>query len=291
VTADAANVRASYERFAQAVRNAEMQSYLLGQSGKGPTKLGSTTTDQVFIPIVPCRIVDTRNVGGPISAGFTRNFNFYASSASFDWATQGGAAGTASSTCPGTVNPNGGAPSAAVVTVQVVSPSAAGNWILWGGASPIPTISGLNWTGPGQILANTTVIPSGGRTGPPGPGGAILDFAVAYNGPTGSAQLVADVVGYLVENQATALQCVQVNSGNVIIPPNTSTSADASCPTGYTLTGGGFLINEGSGGVVNDWLWTSYPVGPNTWRTNWSNQTGANRNGVTYAVCCRVPGK
>jgi hypothetical protein len=81
------------------------------------------------------------------------------------------------------VNPNGGAPSAAVITVSVVSPAAAGNWVLWGGANPMPTASSLNWSA-GQTLANTTVVGAGGRTGS-GPGGAIQDFAVAYNGPSG----------------------------------------------------------------------------------------------------------
>src|SRR5437773_4938685 len=189
-----ADAKAAYAQFTEAVRGAEMQLYQTTYSGKAPLKLGSTTTDQVFIPIAPCRIVDTRNVGGMIAAGTTRNFYFYASNSSFDWSTQGGAAGAASSTCPGTINPNGGAPSAAVVTVTVVSPSAAGNWIIWGGANPIPTISALNWNA-GDIDANTTIIPGGGRSSS-GPGGPVKDFAVAYNGPSGSAHFVADVVGY-----------------------------------------------------------------------------------------------
>ena len=37
-------------------------------------KLGSLANDQVFTPIPGCRLVDTRNVGGPISAGTARQF-------------------------------------------------------------------------------------------------------------------------------------------------------------------------------------------------------------------------
>jgi hypothetical protein len=92
VRVDTADAKASYAEFAQAVRSAVMQSYQLALAGKSPVKLGSTSIDQVFIPIVPCRIVDTRNVGGPISAGAARNFNFYANAAGFDWASQGGLA-------------------------------------------------------------------------------------------------------------------------------------------------------------------------------------------------------
>ena len=56
--------------------------------------------------------------------------------------------------------------------------------MLCGGANPIPLASALNWTAPGDLLANTTVIPGGGRSGS-GPGGAVKDFAVKYNGPSG----------------------------------------------------------------------------------------------------------
>src|SRR5947207_8139140 len=204
----AESAKNSYTRFAEAVRSARFKSYMLAKSGKGHMKLGSPSDDQVFVPIVPRRIVDTRNVGGPIAAGTTRNFLFYATSAADDWSAQGGVAGPAGTTCPGTVLPNGGvySPSAAVVTITVVSPTAAGNWIAWGGANPIPTASALNWSAAGQVLANTTVIPEGGRSGS-GSGGPIGDFAVRYNGATGSAHFVADVVGYLVASRASALDC------------------------------------------------------------------------------------
>src|SRR4029453_9142960 len=69
----AGGAKTSYARFTRAFRGARMQAYTAGQSGKGHMKLGSATTDQVFIPITPCRIVDSRNLLGPISAGFTRN--------------------------------------------------------------------------------------------------------------------------------------------------------------------------------------------------------------------------
>src|SRR5262245_56337155 len=145
------NANASYMQFAQALRNAQMQLYLNAQqSTKVHAKLGSTTTDQVFIPITPCRVVDTRNVGGPINFGTTRNFYFWSELTGYSWASQGGtpfpSSTGAGTTCPLTVNPNGGAPSAAMATVTVVNATAAGNFIIWGGANPIPTASALNWT-------------------------------------------------------------------------------------------------------------------------------------------------
>ncbi len=85
------DAKASYAKFASAFRSALMQSYMVSQSGKGHMKLGLATVDQVFIPIMPCRVVDPRNLLGPILAGLTRNYQFYASSTSVDFGTsQGG---------------------------------------------------------------------------------------------------------------------------------------------------------------------------------------------------------
>ena len=294
VVVDPNNAQASYAQFGQAVRNAVMQSYTLAQSGKGQSKLGSTTTDQVFIPIVPCRIVDTRNVGGPISAGTTVNYFFWSNNVTYTWGFQGGAGGPAGTACPGTVNPNGGAPSAAVVTVTVVSPTAAGNFVIWGGANPIPNASALNWTGPGQILANTTVIPWGGRSGS-GPGGSILDFAVEYNGPSGSAQFVADVVGYMVENTATALDCTNVSFTPIVSSGVDVLTNSTACPAGYTATSLN-CASSASGGdgvkVIKSFL---NPLGapgtPTTGTCRFENTGGASQSYWSYNTCCRVPGR
>jgi len=285
---DLGNAKAAYEGFAQAIRDAIMQSYGHAISDKTNVKLGSTTTDQVFIPIVPCRVVDTRNVGGQISAGFTRNYDFYASTGTFDFSTQGGDAGVASTSCPGTVNPNGGPPSAAVMTVTVVSPSAAGNWVVWSGANPVPNVSALNWSGPGQILANTTVVQAGGRTGT-GPGGSILDFAVKYNGPSGAAHFIADVVGYMVENQATALQCVTLTAAG-----SSTTAAGGlvivfapTCTAGYTKTANGCVVASGANVPM---LETNITFNDCIWINN-SGGTVNNSSYTSESRCCRVPGR
>ena len=95
-----------------------------------PQFLGDTTDDQTFIPITPCRIVDTRNVGGPIASFAARNFFFYTTDGTFNWfSNQGGVSGQASSTCPATVF--GYVPSAAIATVTVTG-QGGGNLVVWG---------------------------------------------------------------------------------------------------------------------------------------------------------------
>jgi hypothetical protein len=290
-------------------RYARVQALIGGEAikaadrkGEVTAKLGSATTDQVFFPITPCRIVDTRvaanaSYGGPIAAGTQRNFYFYvANDATWRWSTQGGPDAIAYSFCPGTAltaigGTLGGVPSAAVATVTVVNATAAGNFIVWGGlplapGSPYPVTSALNWSGAGQVLANTTVIPYGGRTG------GALDFTVRYNGPTGQADVVVDVIGYFLRNDATPLDCMPVESaGSFIIPNNTSFVIQTPvCPTGYGQTGSACKYNgtaiAGLALVGN--YYANYPA------CLWRNQTGGNVSGtVFYAVsyCCRVPGK
>jgi hypothetical protein len=283
-----ADANASYGRFAEAIRSAQMRAFELTHTEKGTIKLGSATTDQVFLPIVPCRIVDTRNVGGPISAGTTRNFYFYAAP-SYDWSIQGGAGGLAQSACPLTVNPAGllVAPSAAVMTITVVSPSAAGNWIVWGGADPVPTISALNWN-PGDISANTLVV-TGGARGGTGSGGTLKDFAVRYNGAAGSAHFVADVVGYLVENAATPVQCSETAATSTTIFYYGPGAIDSPfCQTGYSVTSG--RCESTGHNIVR--VEKSYSVGSNRWHCGFQNLDVYNTYTISAtAICCRVPGR
>ena len=176
--------------------------------GASTAKLGSPTTDLVFVGFTPCRVVDTRNSGLGISAGTQRNFYYFSDGTPASWSTQGGDAGAASTACPNTVFTSAGgtlgnvAPAAAMANITAVNTTAAGNFIAWGGgAGSIPNTSVLNWDHAGEIIANTTVIPWGGRTG------GNLDFTVRYNGPSGFSDVVVDIMGYFIENAATALDC------------------------------------------------------------------------------------
>ena len=86
-------VKARYARFVEGFRSAVMHTVMLAREGKGQLKLGLTDIDQVFIPITPCRIVDTRNVGGPIAASTQRAFVWVRGTSAFTWASPRGRAG------------------------------------------------------------------------------------------------------------------------------------------------------------------------------------------------------
>ena len=270
---------------ADLVRNAA----LVFKSAGTLLKLGTPSSDQTFVAITPCRIVDTRNVGGLLSAGAARNFNFYATTGSFSWAAQGGAAGAASTACPGTVNPNNGAPSAAVATVTVVSPTNAGNFVAWGGASAVPLTSILNWNSPGDIAANTTVIPAGGRTGT-GPGGPVQDFAIFYNGPSGAAQVIVDVVGYFTENAATALDCFATTPSSNTINTTSDVYIGANpCGAGYRVVASSC---SAAGATQSVALHTGFvDVSANFAACDWFHTGTASVTLSSSSVCCRLPGR
>ena len=250
-------------------------------SSTGLQKLGSATTDLIFVPVPPCRIVDTRNIGAAIPAGNGRSFYFYAPSAGYSWASQGGVGGVAASVCPLTVlSSQGGAlgnvaPAAAMATVTATGPSAAGNFIVWGGNGAAPTSSVLNFTA-GQTIANTTVLPSGGRVA------GTLDFAVALNG-SGFSDVIVDVVGYFVENAATALDCTTViNTGSLTGFNDTIVNFNA-CPAGYTRTGANC---NGAFGNNSIYLLETGASG-----CSFRNLQGSTATGQAEAICCRVPGR
>jgi hypothetical protein len=285
------NSKAAYKRFNEAFAGAIMQLYASGADAKVTTKdLGSSSIDQVFIPVTPpCRIVDSRNAGGGgmIAFNTTRYYYFYANAASggWSWSSQGGDPGLATTVCPRTTlagTLGNTVPSAAVATVTVVSPTAAGNFDIWSGVGAAPGSSALNWAA-GQTLANTTVIPTGNRVAP------ARDFAVRYNGPSGAAHVVVDVVGYFVRNGATALSCVYLyNAASTSVPANSDACADPpACTAGYTQTGALF-DNVSFGGLVMSQLNANVAGGTAMCARNTS---GTAKSFTAGSICCRVPGQ
>ncbi|HEY2817062.1 MAG TPA: hypothetical protein VGK44_08015 [Casimicrobiaceae bacterium] len=278
-------------RQALATAVTDAASQLAGQASPGHVaKLGSATSDLVFVPLTPCRIVDTRVVGGPISAATQVNFYYYSENGTpSSWSTQGGDPGPVGTACPNTALASSGGtlgtvpPAAAVITITAVNTSAAGNFVVWGGGpiTSVPNTSMLNWDHAGEVIANTTIIPWGGRTG------GNLDFTVRYNGGTGSSNVVMDVVGYFIENAATALDCTTTtNSGPINIGTGSDTTLNyPACPAGYSRTGGycNGGASTGTSGI--------YVVETGATACVFRNLGGGTATGNAISQCCRVPGR
>lgn len=270
----AAGEAPSYEAMMAVLATGKQSATLGAASQKGmapqaqtisPLTLGESTADLVYTPVTPCRIVDTRNAGGPLAGGTTRTFDVDGTT----FIAQGGNNG-----------PCGipfGVSQAVAMTLTVTQPNGVGYLTAWGlGLQPLSSV--INFAA-GETIANTTIVPVA-----PGSG---TDFSVFAGFAT--THLVIDVVGYFAAPEATALDCTTVSSAVTAVPVNAWTAIDANCPAGRTATGGGYDSPEGTLGYPGVWV-TSLPNG-NGWRVWVDNQTNGPRNVQSFARCCRVPGR
>jgi hypothetical protein len=237
----------------------------LTQAQIGTQALGAATSDLVFTPITPCRILDTRVAGGPIAAGFTRDFNAVVGGGG-NFSTQGGSATDCSAVAAGQA--------AVVINLTAVIPGAAGFATAYPFGATRPLASSVNYTA-GAIVNNTVVVKL------PNPL-TTKDFSV-YTFAT--ANFVADIVGYYSPPAATALDC-QTVSGT---PTNVNAGAYASLPTLFcaaTYTPVALSISAGENVLVAD----SYTAG-NAGQIFVRSMSVNAQNVTAKLMCCRVPGR
>ena len=252
---------------------ASMNAMLLGGApvaetpgAAAPKALGSPGVDLVYTPLTPCRIVDTRIVGGPIGANETRSFKAFTTT---DFASQGG--DLSGCNLPQNV-------SALTVKITSVYPSGDGYFTAYPFGEVRPLASSLNYT-TGLIVSDESHI----RLCRPGCTNEFNVYSFAQS------QIVVDVTGYFAEPQATALDCVVAQqSGNLDLLGGLQ-SRTVACPSGYTATGGG------CGGVLGIAVSNSEPQVVAGRPIGWQcDLVGSLLSIISYevnATCCRVPGR
>ena len=143
----------------------------------GPSLVGESGADLLYTPVEPCRIIDTRLVGGIL----TTQRNFYVAGSGF--AGQGGVAGS----CGIPLGPA----TAAVVNFIAVGPLGAGDFRAWPYPAAPPLASILNYQAvAGLNLANGVVVPICD------PGVSLCNFDISMLADAAGAHVVADVLGY-----------------------------------------------------------------------------------------------
>ena len=153
----------------------------LSASGSAMTatiSLGSLSNDMnlVFTPVTPCRIVDTRNAGGPIPPGGLRSYNIRGAVVS-----QGGN----SAGCP---SPSG-EPHAVHLNVAAVPVAGQGHLRLFAFNTPAPTASILNYSTAAGNMSNAASVKTCYL--------CTKDVNVQSFG--GTTHVVIDVMGYYFE--------------------------------------------------------------------------------------------
>ena len=245
--------------FAQALHGRGITLVSTGGTAKA---LGDAATDLVYVPITPCRILDTRVAGGAIAANGTRDVDVTAVSS---YSFQGGDA----SNCGGA----GAAGSFAAVAVNftVVTPSAAGYITAYPYGTTRPLAATVNYTA-GDIRGNFAIVQ--------------LDQGSAANEMTiysfAQTHVVADIVGYYINPAPTALQCQDTaNTITSVAAGNTANVTAPACPSGYTPT----ATNCESGSWQMPFVFQH------------SGTCSAQNNGASATelrasrTCCRVPGR
>ena len=235
---------------------------------KAPAKLlGEINNDLVFVPITPCRIIDTRVAGGQIAANTVRSFDVTAVS---DYGFQGGDA----SNCSGAGSI--GSFAAAAINFTVVTPAAAGYITAFPFLGTQPLASTVNYTA-GSIVGNYTVVKLDQ--------GASANELSVYS--FAQTHLVADLVGYFINPVLGELDCQETFSSNITVNANsTGTGSSPACAAGYTIVSGGCTMSTFDGRVVSS---RSFP-NSNTHFCAFRNENASASNlGVVYGRCCKLP--
>lgn len=250
--------------------------------------LGSATTDLVYIPITPCRYIDTRVK--PPMVGSTP----YGVDLGQTGATYGGAAGCNIVTAAGLGNASDIA--AVNMNVGIVNPQFQPGFL---GARPAGSSNGtsmVNWyqAGPTVQASNAgAVTTSGAATGT-----NQIEF---FGTPT---DLVVDVFGVFARPGATPFNCnfAQLDgtgTGNVAIGAQFTIPTPQACQTGFTPVGLGCtygpvapvglsLVSKSIAVAVTD------SPQPGFASCAWVNgSTGALNGSDFHAItrCCQVPGR
>jgi hypothetical protein len=246
----------------------------ISKAAKTPLKLGQASTELVYYPITPCRYIDTRNVGGPLSG--TRAFDLAQTGTTYG--------GSAACDPKAAVGGNDDTIGALAMNVAIVAPTAAPGFIGVRPAGSTTTTALVNWYLSGAAVqasnAGVVTIDQSGATNE-------IEF---FGSPT---QFIVDVFGVFAAPTATALDCtngtetsVQVNTTN----RNFNLFAN-SCPATYAMVSNSCQttapqqdITLAGGGVF---------VGDSNCFGYYSGATAAPAFELVFNApwCCRVPGR
>ena len=227
--------------------------------------LGTTTSDLVYVPITPCRVLDTRAGGAAVAAGVVKTYGFTN-------VNVGGGSCNVTTQIPGS---DGAAAFAANVTVDEsgLSGFGAGSYLQIYPQGGSTGTSFMNFS-PNQIIANAGIISLNQANG---------QFSVVSNAPT---QVIVDTYGAFIAPQPTALQCTTVDGATVSLAASGGVSyvTAGTCPTGYSQT---------ATYCVSDFLLSNnvYTLNVLSGACLMKNLDSSAHNAIATAQCCRVPGR
>jgi hypothetical protein len=171
--------------------------------------VGDAGSDLLFVPVTPCRVIDTRLAGGKMNVNEVRHFRL-AGTAGFE--AQGGKAGGCGIPLGAT------SPLAAAVAINIfaVTPEGSGNLRAWPFGQSVPLAAAITYDnlGPFFSISNGAVLPMTGVATVPSDISVRADFNRTH--------LAADVTGYFTRFPVESFQggiksTVQTNDHTTLI--------------------------------------------------------------------------
>lgn len=238
--------------------------------------LGDTNQDLVYKPFVPCRYIDTRNVGGKINS--PRGFDI-----SLPGTSYGGIAACDPLTLiGGVIDDNSVGGLAMNVTIFDTSSAPPPGFLAVRPVGSTNVTSLLNWYVQGPFVqdANYAIITMDQST-------AANEFEILASA---QVHVIVDLFGAFVAPNATALDCATLyNTSSTSVPAGGENCANPPvCPASYTVTSPLFSKGGANDGLVVSQMNLNLPglqvCGRNT------NSVGS-LSFTAGVQCCRVPGR
>ncbi len=154
--------------------------------------LGDAETELLFVPVAPCRVIDTRLAGGPIGANQVRAFEIAGTE---NFGSQGGSA----SGCGIPLGSTDPVAPAVVINFIAVAPGGPGNLRAWEFGQPAPNASVINYANvAGLNIANGVIVPIAGVS--------TLAKDLNIQADVSGTHVVADVTGYFTRFPVEEIQ-------------------------------------------------------------------------------------
>ncbi len=208
----------------------------------GGAQSARSADNLVFVPLPPCRVIDTRGAGGgALVAGTPRSFAFRGPATNYQNPTplpdQGGS--TTGCGIPGLTSdasPFQNIAKAVAINIVAVGPSGAGDLRAWAANQTVPNASVINYAAvTGLNIANGVIVPMCDEVSATPCTGGDITFRADVSG----TQLVVDVVGYFhAGSQAATLTNTAL--GHQALPASTTGTMN-------TATGAAALSNNTTG--------------------------------------------
>ncbi|HWM90320.1 MAG TPA: hypothetical protein VN493_06095 [Thermoanaerobaculia bacterium] len=208
--------------------------------------LGEAESDLLFVPVEPCRIIDTRlpGAGGMITPG-PSGVRQYEVAGTTGFENQGGKAGG----CGIPLGASTPLAAAVVINFVAVGPQGPGHLRAWEFNQAPPNASIINYTNvSGLNIANGVIVPIAGV--------ASLDKDLSIDANTSPTFIVADVTGYFTRFPSEQFQGGLKSTATITQNTTLTSMADGACKELNTCTvttdSAGTVIVEAWGQFVAD---------------------------------------